>query len=405
MPVNRFMADELFDAQIKRAIGYSVYGNADPGECLATAGQITRVSADAWYDEWAGTADRAAEEAAESAAKGHRESARVAWFRAANAYRTAGIFLMGAPVDARLTASYRRHVETFRMGAALLDQPPEIVAIPFESGTLPGYFFRVAADGGPCQTAILTGGYDSTVEELYPLNAVAALARGYNVLAFDGPGQGAMIIERGVPFRPDWETVASAVVDFAVGRADVDAKRLVLIGPSFGGYLAPRAASGEHRLAACVSDCGPYDLFDASVSRLPGFLAGQVPDGNHLALSLVERLIGSVMKHPTRGWALRRNLWVHGVDDPMDFFRLARDYTLKGREREIRCPTFVCTAQGDDLSVHARTLYDALRCRKKFVTFTEAEGAGGHCEPLGRTLFHRRVFDWLDEVLAQSATA
>ena len=38
---------------------------------------------------------------------------------------------------------------------------------------------------------VLTGGYDGTAEELYFWNGAAALARGYNVFAFDGPGQGA----------------------------------------------------------------------------------------------------------------------------------------------------------------------------------------------------------------------
>jgi alpha-beta hydrolase superfamily lysophospholipase len=48
---------------------------------------------------------------------------------------------------------------------------------------------------------ILTNGYDGTAEELYFTNGAAALERGYNVLAFDGPGQGSMIIDRGVQYR------------------------------------------------------------------------------------------------------------------------------------------------------------------------------------------------------------
>ena len=32
--------------------------------------------------------------------------------------------------------------------------------------------------------------------------------------------------------------------------------------------------------------------------------------------------------------------------------------------------------------------------------FTDAEGSGGHCEGMARTLYHQRVFDWLDETLA-----
>ena len=77
--------------------------------------------------------------------------------------------------------------------------------IPYEGSFLPAYFFRAGADQAPRATVILTNGYDGTAEELYFTNGAAALERGYNVLAFDGPGQGAMIIDHGIPFRPDWE--------------------------------------------------------------------------------------------------------------------------------------------------------------------------------------------------------
>ncbi len=108
-------------------------------------------------------------------------------------------------------------------------------------------------------------------------SGAAALRRGYNVLAFDGPGQGAVILEQGVPFRPDWETVVKVVVDYALTLPEVDPVKLVLLGWSFGGYLAPRAAAKEHRLATCISDCGPYDLGEASMERVPAFLPGGFP--------------------------------------------------------------------------------------------------------------------------------
>jgi predicted dienelactone hydrolase len=99
-----------------------------------------------------------------------------------------------------------------------------------------------------------------------------------------------MIIDRGVPIRPDWENVISPVVDYLQTRPDVDRERIALIGLSLAGYLAPRAATAEHRLAACVSDCGPYDVFDVTARRLPGFLARQLPDGSPRMLE-VNRLI------------------------------------------------------------------------------------------------------------------
>lgn len=72
---------------------------------------------------------------------------------------------------------------------------------------------------------MLTDGYNGTVEELYFMTGAAALPRGYNVLAFNGPGQGAALIEQGLAVRPDWENVVTPVVDYALTRRDVDGER------------------------------------------------------------------------------------------------------------------------------------------------------------------------------------
>ena len=42
-----------------------------------------------------------------------------------------------------------------------------------------------------------------------------------------------------------------------------DPARIALAGWSFGGYLAPRAAAGEPRLAALIADPGQWDLIEA----------------------------------------------------------------------------------------------------------------------------------------------
>ena len=157
--------------------------------------------------------------------------------------------LLGQPLDARLVESYARQTNVFRSGAALLATPPEILQIPYESTTLPGYFFRPGPENQPRPTVILTGGYDGTAEELYFSNGAAALARGYNVLAFDGPGQGTALVGQGLVMRPDWEAVITPVVDYLHTRPDVDPAKVALIGLSLGAYLAPRAA--ERGAPAC----------------------------------------------------------------------------------------------------------------------------------------------------------
>jgi len=57
---------------------------------------------------------------------------------------------------------------------------------------------------------LCTGGYDGTCEELFFSVAGGALKRGYNVLIFDGPGQGGALVMQKLPMRADWENVVYA---------------------------------------------------------------------------------------------------------------------------------------------------------------------------------------------------
>jgi hypothetical protein len=82
--------------------------------------------------------------------------------------------------------------------------------------------------------------------------------------------RGAALLGQGLVLRPDWENVISPVLDWLLAQPGVDPARVALIGLSLGGYLAPRAASAEHRLAACVADCGSSDLFASALARVPG---------------------------------------------------------------------------------------------------------------------------------------
>ena len=392
------LKDELLDAQLLRTVGTAPYGGADIGECLTTASRIEGTNLSSWHDAWSSTAERVCALAETELTAGRLETARGAYFRASNYFRTAGVMLMGAPVDERLRATNVRQTQAFRKGAALLAQPPEIIAIPYEDTTLPGYHFRVDADERPRPTVVLVGGYDGTSEELYFLNGRAALERGYNVIAFDGPGQGAALLQQQLVLRPDFETVVTVVLDFLAGRHDTDMAKIGVIGLSLGAYLAPRAASGDHRVAACIADCGSFDLFDSALERIPGPLASGLLTDKKNSMGILRRVLQVLESKPTAGWALRRGQLVHGVSDPVEYLRSLRDYSMKDRAELILCPTFVCNAEGDDISTSAPRLFDALRAEKEFVQFKAVDGAGDHCEAAARTLYHAVSFGWLDRV-------
>ena len=56
-----------------------------------------------------------------------------------------------------------------------------------------------------------------------------------------------------------YETVADPIIDWMEGRDDLDAGRVGIYGVILGGYHAPRAASFEDRIKACVSVSGAYE--------------------------------------------------------------------------------------------------------------------------------------------------
>jgi pimeloyl-ACP methyl ester carboxylesterase len=391
--------DELLDAQLLRVLGSAAYGGADIGECLEAARQVREDDLSSWYDAWHALGERLDALARAEETAGHTETARLAYLRACSYHRTAGVMLLGHPLDPRLVETHHAQKAAFQAATGLMSPPVEVVEVPFDGTGLPGYFLRPAATKGARATVILIGGYDGTSEELYLLNGAAALQRGYNVLAVDGPGQGSALIDRGLTLRADWENVVGALIDHLVARPEVDPDRIAVIGLSLGAHLAPRAASGERRLAACIADCGSYDLYAAALDRMPPPLARGLRENKRWARLAIRPILKILAAKPTAGWALRRGMLVHGASSPLAYIDSLRPFTLRGRAERIACPTWVCNAEDDDIGASAPELVAALTCPKTFVQFTSAEGAGDHCEQGARTLYHARSFGWLDALL------
>jgi cephalosporin-C deacetylase-like acetyl esterase len=116
---------------------------------------------------------------------------------------------------------------------------------------------------------ILVNGSDGSLLDMWLWGGAGALARGYDCLTFDGPGQGYALWKQKLYFRPDWEKVISPVVDYALSRGEVDPKRLAIQGISQGGYWVPRAVAFEKRIAAAIADPGVVDVSTSWTASLP----------------------------------------------------------------------------------------------------------------------------------------
>ena len=246
----------------------------------------------AYHDAWVTAADRLKAEGETALGKGHSVSARELYLKASAFYATSFHPLFGAPVDPRLLATFRKQVDALEKGLALGPHPVRPLSVPFGATPMPGYF--IPAQGFEDEVRpliILNNGYDATITDTYFASAVAASQRGYHSLLFDGPGQGAMLYEHGVPQRPDWEVVVNAVVDFALTLPRVDPRRIALYGWSLGGHLAPRGAQvrrgargggrsrrtgpGGTRPHRRHHPQGPWALLEGGPARLLGAWRGQ----------------------------------------------------------------------------------------------------------------------------------
>jgi prolyl oligopeptidase family protein len=225
------------------------------------------------------------------------------------------------------------------------------------------------------------------------------VARGYNALVFDGPGQQSMLFDRNVPFRHDWEQVITPVVDFLLSRPDIDSGRIALYGISQGGYWVPRALAFEHRIAAGIADPGVYDAFQPWMASLPVQMRKLLEDGDKEQFDHFFEL-GMREASPQERQNVAWRTKPYGRRSMYDVFTEARRYTLKGVVDRITTPLLITDPEGEQFwPGQSARLYDQLPGSKRLVGFTAAEGADRHCEPMARSLVEQRIFDWLDETL------
>ena len=268
-----------FQFGLEIALGACQRGAADVGEVLVTAARIKDGDADAWVREWTATADAVEAAGREAAGAGRRASA-VAYLRRAATYHATALYLIdGSHQNEDKLARWRRQRACWEQVVDL--SGGERVAIPYDGTTMPGFFFRApdAAPGESRPLVVLNNGSDGAASQMWVQGGAAASERGYHWMTFDGPGQQAMLFEHGVPFRPDWESVLTPVLDAMTAREDVDADRIALIGISQAGFWVPRTLAFEHRFAAAVADPGVVDVSTSWIEPLPKSMRKLLEEG------------------------------------------------------------------------------------------------------------------------------
>jgi pimeloyl-ACP methyl ester carboxylesterase len=228
--------------------------------------------------------------------------------------------------------------------------------------------------------------------------AASATSRGYSVLTFDGPGQGAPLREQGLQFTPEWEKPTSAVLD-AFLASHARPEKIVLIGLSMGGYLAPRAAAFESRIDGVVSYDVGYDIQAAFKAGVPSSLTLL----RRMGLGKpVDRLAAFAARfNPNLKWALSNSRWTMGTSGLLEMLDAVGPYTLAGVADRIRQDVLILAGAEDQfiplnqVEKYKRALVNARSITTK--VYDRASGGHEHSQLGAPTLWQADFFDWIEE--------
>lgn len=371
----RYFDSQAFHFQTLRALMDIQAGGADTGEVLETIKGIADGDQQSWFAAWSATGERVLKLAAattDSISKGG------AYLRAHTYFRTAEFFL--PPDDPKRPVSWEKNVGCFYKGLAALKVSCEQFRAPYPGGGLQANYFPEPSGASDKPLLVFVGGFDSTLEELYFMLVPAAHARGYSVLTYEGPGQGAALRQQGLRFIPEWERPNAAVLDAFLTTHEAPAQ-IVLIGMSMGGYLAPRAAAFDSRIDGVVA----FDVcFDLGECASRAFAAA----ANPLA-----------WKNPDFVWAASNGRWTLGATDIASMQAMTKAYTLQPVAERIRQHVLILAGEHDHfIPAHQVTAFQHSLVNARSVTtrvFDQASGGAEHCQVGSVSLVHAALFDWL----------
>ena len=219
--------------------------------------------------------------------------------------------------------------------------------VPYKDGSLTAIHWQADPDDrarfpDAPSTLVMMNGFDGYAEEIMAF-AERFPCRPFDVVTFDGPGQGHTALA-GMPLEPRWELPTTAVLDyFGLDSA-------AALGVSFGGYLVMRAAAHCPRISHVIAFDMMYQLLDGLTLPLPAPI-------RPLAASIVKRArpawlfdaTMSVAAHASAdlAWKLQQARHLTGLHRPSQVLRAFGDYTMEPFEGRITQPCLVLAGDAD----------------------------------------------------------
>ncbi len=250
--------------------------------------------------------------------------------------------------------------------------PIERVEIPFEGGKTISCLLHLLPDRRKAPCIIYVPGMDQTKEVFPHARRNVAADRGFHVIAMDGPGQGNSNIQKIRSVGDNYERAGAAVIDYLLGREEVEPSQIGIYGISMGSFWSLRLASYDHRPAAVASAVACFNpnntIFTQSSPRFKQVF-----------------------------------MYMAGMDDEDEFDEMARKMTVKGYMDKVECPTLLVTGEFDPLCPleDAIEVYSDLTCKKEMWVFENQFHPLVNLKNLGGLDNHQYILDWLHRTLIE----
>jgi pimeloyl-ACP methyl ester carboxylesterase len=275
-------------------------------------------------------------------------------------------------------------------------KPEDCYAIPYKDGILSGNLcaYRFTSKQ-PKDTLLLFGGGDSYIEEFLPV-LLTLRDRGFDVVCFEGPGQGHVLEEDGLPFTSEWHKPVKAVLDYF----KLDA--VTLIGISMGGCLAVRAAAFEPRVRRVIAYDVLFDMLNMrsssknSISKLilkSLFAIRAAPIYNFM--------VGQAMKENMHlDWGVHQGMHTHGVKTPFEYVQKLASFNTKDIS-QLQDQDVLLMAGTEDFAIPLIQFYQQIEALKNVRSlsarmFTRAEQAQSHCQVGNLELAVDFITNWIE---------
>ena len=254
-------------------------------------------------------------------------------------------FYLGAddPRKHRFIDAMSRSFDEAHRGLALTRH-----AVPYRGGEITAMHWeadpadRAQAPAGTPTTLVMMNGFDGYAEEIMDF-ASHFPTRPFDIIAFDGPGQGHTALA-GMPLEPQWERPTEAVLDyFGIDNA-------AALGVSFGGYLVMRAAAYCPRITRVIAFDMMYRLLDGLTMPLPRPLRpiAEAVVSRARPAWLIDGLMGIAQRFSADlAWKLQQARHLTGQDKPSDVLRALGAYTMEPLDGQIHQPCLVMAGDAD----------------------------------------------------------